>query len=143
MFNNIYYYINQAEAGDGVGKFNDIIKAMKVKTVTDENDQPVEFVATNYEVRIGGALANDYYVYKITGEEAEGEKYTQGFKATVTPNNDVVKAVKAILSTAGYPDYAVEWSTPFKGDSPYTFAVNVINVPYTATVSAAWDVTVE
>ena len=68
MFNNIYY-INQ---GDAATEFAGIIEAMKVKTVMDENDQPVEFVATNYEVRIGGALPNDYYVYTITVEK-DGE----------------------------------------------------------------------
>ena len=58
------YYINQAEAGDGEGKFNSIIDAMKVKD---------EFVFENekYEVRIGGEGFDEYLSYIITGEELE------------------------------------------------------------------------
>ena len=60
MFNNIYY-INQ---GDAATEFAGIIAAMKVKDGAD-------FKNKTYEVRIGGALANDYYVYTITGKQAE------------------------------------------------------------------------
>ncbi len=55
------YYINQGAAGE---EFNAIIAEMKVKDGAD-------FATNTYEVRIGGALTDDYYVYTITGEEAE------------------------------------------------------------------------
>ena len=67
MFNNIYY-INQAEAGDGEGKFNSIIDAMKVK-------DGFAFAENKYEVRIGGAVAGEYLSYVITGKELETIMY--------------------------------------------------------------------
>ncbi len=64
MFNNIYY-INQGAAGE---EFNAIIAEMKVKDGAD-------FATNTYEVRIGGALTDDYYVYTITGEVLEQIMY--------------------------------------------------------------------
>jgi len=55
------YYINQGAAGD---EFKAIIADMKVKDGAD-------FATNTYEVRIGGALTDDYYVYEIAGEELE------------------------------------------------------------------------
>ena len=59
------YYINQGAAGD---EFKAIIADMKVKDGAD-------FATNTYEVRIGGALANDYYVYEITGKALEEIMY--------------------------------------------------------------------
>jgi len=72
-------------------------------------------------------------------EVAEGEKYTQGFKATVTPNDDVVTAVKAVLAN-GTKTADVEWTGSYEGATPITFAINVINVPATETVTAEWSI---
>ena len=85
------YYINQGAAGT---EFAGIIEAMKVKDGAD-------FATNTYEVRIGGALANDYYVYEITGKALEeiiygdvnGDKVADGLDAL-----DVLKFSVKLMS---------------------------------------------
>ncbi len=71
--------------------------------------------------------------------KADADYYTQGFKATVTPNDDVVTAVKAVLAN-GTKSADVEWTGSYEGATPITFAINVINVPATETVTAEWSI---
>lgn len=94
LFDNIYY-INQAEAGDGEGKFNSIIDAMKVKD---------EFVFENekYEVRIGGEGFDEYLSYIITGEELEEILYGDVFSDDVVNNKDLIYLKRYRANWPGY-----------------------------------------
>jgi len=69
--------------------------------------------------------------------------YTQGFKAVVTPNNQIVSEVKVVLSATKAAKTAepIVWTAPVEGFASFEFAVNVLNVPDGETVTAAWDMT--
>lgn len=69
--------------------------------------------------------------------------YTQGFKATVTPNDQIVSEVKVVLSATKAAKTAepIVWTAPVEGFASFEFAVNVLNVPEGETVTAAWDMT--
>ncbi len=69
--------------------------------------------------------------------------YTQGFKATVTPNDQIVSEVKVVLSATKAAKTAepIVWTAPVEGFASFEFAVNVLNVPDGETVTAAWDMT--
>lgn len=66
--------------------------------------------------------------------------YTQGFKAVVTPNDDVVNAVNFTLAN-GDKTYADGWSGLSLAVES-TFAINVLNVPADQTVTCDWAVVV-
>lgn len=64
--------------------------------------------------------------------------YTQGFKADVTPNDDVVTVAATLANND--KTASVAWDGSFSGATPITFAINVLNVPATETVSATWNI---
>lgn len=84
------YYINQGAAGT---EFAGIIEAMKVKDGAD-------FATNTYEVRIGGALANDYYVYTITGAQAEAIIYGDLNNSGVIDAGDATWILKKVATPA-------------------------------------------
>lgn len=69
--------------------------------------------------------------------------YTQGFKATLTPGTETVKSVIAeFLNNGNKGKVNATWTTEagFSGETPITFAVNVLNVPEIETVTAEWSI---
>lgn len=91
----------------------------------------------------GGSKAAELNVEKADNkaEKAEGEAYTQGFKVTVTPNDDTVNGVDFTLTTSegkekAYTGAAAFQFDAFTGASSIVLGLNVKEVPATATVDA-------
>lgn len=106
-------------------------------TLILESDAPAEATLVEEDEEKGkGALET----------KEDGKKYyTQGFMATLTPNGQTVKAVNfkltnkdVTIDSANNDKNVKGWSTPFEGEAPFVFAINVVNVPDGETVTCDW-----
>ncbi len=86
--------------------------------------------------------AND----SIDGDKVEKEDgntyFTKGLSATLTPGTETVtKVIATLFNKAGKEgNEKAEWEGTYKGETPITFFINVLNVPDGEDVTATWDI---
>lgn len=94
----------------------------------------VEGVAAEKEAEMATIISADN-----KADVATGADYTQGFSASITPNDDTVNGITYTLTTdeAGKTPYNGTWTfdAPLTGNSAVTFGINVLNVPNAQTVT--------
>lgn len=113
------------------------------------NFESVNFGTTTVAVEVIGDAPSIVEATKVVedknnkADKAEGEAYTQGFKVTVTGNDQVVTAVPFTLTADGTTKaFAGFTGLEITGATPAVLGLNVKGVPADKTVTAEFSLTI-